>query len=490
MKQTLNFASALDAQLAGTVSVGLEDNDVVLNVDIERPVDEDGVPVDTADTPEAEIVEAQQTEAEVVETEDKLDQLQDTEESLESIQASIARFAAAGGMSRDVADVMHARIIDVTKHAGISIEAYMPSLEEYGGTANQYATTVSLEASIKESLKTFWKWIGETISKLWTKLKDFLISITSSARKLNVRAKAILEQARKAKGNATETELKGGIATSAYVDGGTQVAAADNLVNLAKATLDNGPKQYAGFVASAGAGTIEAALALGKGEAKLDAMAIKNIYIKGFGAAVTSTKVKSPNAGIAYLKGAPLFGGRSFVLSDIASIRNENFQSSAGLEKFTSGVSEIAGALRQIRADCIDTSNGKAKANKSVKVGSPSDLQSIAARVVEATELAHKFELNYVQRNSAVDEITKFAKSAASDAKENEQENVAAIKANGKLALAIWQSIAQVERVGLSTVVSQSKVALEYVTASLKQYGAGEATSEADKGGEAGKAAE
>lgn len=488
MKQ-FNLSQALDNQLSGVAGIGLEDNDVVLNVDIERPVDEEGVPVDTADTPEAEIVDAQQEEAEVADTEDKLDTLQDTEESLEAIQADIARFAAKGGMTADVADVMHARINDVTSRAGISIESYLPSLEAYGGSANQYATTVSLEATIKESLKSFWKWITETVSKLWTKLKDFLIKIVSAARKLNVRAKAILEQTRKLTGNAKEAELKGGIATAAYVEGSTQTAAADNLATLAKSTLDVGPKAYAGFVAAAGAGTIEAALAIEKGEAKLDVGSIKKIYA-GFGNAVTNTKVKSPNAGIPYLRGNPLFGGKAFVLSDASAINEGNLTGKVAdggfVSKFINSVGEVASTVRQLKADCIDISGGKSKAAKSVKVASVGDLQSIAARIVEATEVAHKYELNYVQRNTATDEIIKFAKSAATDAKEAETENVQAIKANGKLALVIWQSVGQIERVAVSTVVSQSKVGLEYVVACIKQYG-GEAAPAKKEGEEPAK---
>lgn len=482
-----NLTQALNSQLAGVAGIGIEDNDVVLNVDIERPVDEEGVPVDTADTPEAEIVDAQQEEAEVADTEDKLETLQDTEESLEAIAADVARFAGKGGMTQDVADVMHARINDVTSRAGISIESYLPSLESYGGSANQYASTISLEATIKESLKTFWKWITETVSKLWTKLKDFLIKIVSAARKLNVRAKAILEQARKLKGNAKEAELKGGIATAAYVEGSTPTAAADNLATLAKATLDVGPKAYAGFVASAGAGTIEAALALGKGEAKLDVGAIKKIYAD-FGNAVTSTKVKSPNAGIPYLRGNPLFGGKAFVLSDASAVHEGNLTGKVAdggfISKFINSVDEVAKTVRQLKADCIDISGGKSKSAKSVKVASAGDLQSIAARIVEATEVAHKYELNYVQRNKATDEIIKFAKDASSEAKEAEQENVQAIKANGKLALVIWQSVGQIERVAVSTVVGQSKIALEYVVACMKLYdGAAEpAKKEGDEG--------
>lgn len=481
----LNLAQALNSQLAGVAGIGLEDNDVVLNVDIERPVDEEGVPVDTADTPEAEIVDAQQEEVAVADTEDKLDTLQDTEESLEAIQADIARFAAKGGMTQDVADVMHARINDVTARAGISIESFLPSLESYGGSANQYATTISLEATIKESLKTFWNWIVETVSKLWTKLKDFLIKITSAARKLGVRAKALKEQVGKLSGEAKEKELKGGIATAAYVDGGTPVNASQNIKSLAEAALKAGPGEYESFIAKATAGTAAAAAAIEKGEAKLDAVAIKSIFSKGFGGAVTSTKIKSPNAGIAYLKGNPLFGGKAFVLSDVSAVRAENFTGTVKdgnvVERFVNSVGEVASAMRQIKADYIDVSGGKAKAAKSIAVASTSDLSTIAGNIEAACNHAYEYEKNYVARNKATDEIVAFAKKAASDAKEAEQANVQAIKANGKLALAIWQSVGQIERVAISTVVAQSKVGLEYVVACIKQYGGAAAPAEGDE---------
>lgn len=496
MKQPMNFTQALNFQLGGVVGVGLEDNDVVLNVDIERPVDEEGVPLDTSDTPEAEIVDAQQDEAEVTDTEDKLETLQDTEESLESIRADIARFAAKGGMTQDVADVMHARIIDVTKRAGISIEAFLPSMEAYGGSANQYATTISLEATIKESLKTFWDWIVKTVSNLWTKLKDFLIKITSAARKLGVRAKALKEQAGKLSGEAKEKELKGGMATAAYVDGGTAVNASASIKSLAENSLKTGPGEYETFISKATAGTALAAAAIEKGEARLDAQAIKSIFSKGFGGAVTTTKIKSPNAGIAYLKGNALFGGKAFVLSDANTIRGENFTGAVKdgnmLERFMNSVGEVTSAMRQIKADCIDVSGGKAKANKSVPVASPSDLATIAGNIEAACNHAFEYEKNYVNRNKATDEIVAFAKKAATSAKEAEQSNVQAIKANGKLALAIWQSVGQIERVAVSTIVSQSKVGLEYVVACIKQYGGAAEAPEGgdDKSGEAKKEGE
>lgn len=486
MNKQLSLSQALDQQLSGFAGVGIEDNDVVLNVDIERPVDDEGVPVDTADTPEAELVDAQQEEAEVVETEDKLETLQDTEESLESIRADVARFASAGGMTQDVAGVMHARVLEVTARAGVSLEAYMPSLESYGGSANQYATTVSLENKVTDALRAFWKWISETVAKLWEQLKSWAVKVTSAARKLNVRAKALQKEVAKVNGDA-KGPIEGGVAKAVYVESGSIAQAAVNLEKLAQVCLDAAPNKFTAFSTSSAAGTFAAASELEKGAAKLDGRGIKEVYA-AFGGAVTSTKIKSGNAGIAYLKGNPMLGGKAFALSDVAAIPDVNLTGDVKdgnfAEKFINSVDSVAKVVRAFKAEVVTVAGDKAKAAKEVDAASKSDMGSILSSVIGATDAAYKYEQSYAKRDAAAKEIVNFAASEAKAADKAEQANVQAIKANGKLALIIWQSVGQIERVALSAVVSQSKTYLEYVVASMKQYGAAPAAEEGKKEGE------
>lgn len=492
MNKQLSLSQALDQQLSGFAGVGIENNDVVLNVDIERPVDDEGVPVDTADTPEAELVDAQQEEAEVVETEDKLETLQDTEESLESIRADVARFASAGGMTQDVAGVMHSRVLEVTARAGVSLEAYMPSLESYGGSANQYATTVSLENKVTDALRAFWKWISETVAKLWEQLKSWAVKITSAVRKFNVRAKALLREVAKINGEAKEGGLEGGIAKAVYVESGTIAQAAVNLEKLAQVCLDAAPNKFTNFAASSSVGTFEAASELEKGAAKIDGRGIKEVF-GGFAQAVTSTKIKSGNAGIAYLKGNPMLGGKAFALSDASAIPDVNLtgdvKDGSFIEKFINSVDSVAKVVRACKAEVVSTAGDKAKAAKEAPVASKADMKTILDAVIGATDAAYKYEQAYAKREAAAKEIVKYAADEAKAADKGEQANVQAIKANGKLALIIWQSVGQIERVALSAVASQSKTYLEYVTASMKQYGAeapkAEGEGEGKKEGEA-----
>lgn len=484
MKQPISLSQALDQQLSGFAGLGLEDNDVVLNVDIERPVDDEGVPVDTADTPEAELVDAQQEEADVVETEDKLETLQDTEESLESIRADVARFTAAGGMSQDVAGVMHSRILEVTARAGVSLEAYMPSLESYGGSASQYQSTVSLENKVTDALRAFWKWISETVAKLWEQLKSWAVKITSAVRKFNVRAKALQKEVAKISGEAKEGGLEGGMAKAVYLESGTIPQAAINLEKLAQVCLDSAPNKFTNFAASSSVGTFEAASELEKGAAKLDGRSLKEVFV-GFAGAVTSTKIKSGNAGIAYLKGNPMLGGKAFALSDVAAIPDVSLTGNVSdgnfAEKFINSVDSVAKVVRAFKAEIVTTAGDKAKAAKEAPVASVSDMKTIIDAIIGATDAAYKYEQAYAKRDAAAKEIVKYAADEAKAADKAEQANVQAIKANGKLALIIWQTVGLIERVALSAVASQSKTHLEYVVASMKQYGAAAPAAEEGK---------
>lgn len=457
----------LNQQLNGFLNVGMEDNDVVLNVDIERPVDEDGVALDTSDAPEAELVDAQEEEAEVVETEDKLETLQDTEESLEGIRQSISRFSANGGMNQDVASVMHNHIEDIGRRAGISFNGLLPSTEAYGGSANQFATTVSLENKITEALKTFWNWIVTTVTKLWTKLKDWFIKITNVGTKLKTRAEAIKKSLSDVKGEAKEKELKSGAAAYAP-ESGTIAQAMGNVASLATVVL--GHAEYDKFITGASAGTVKATENLEAG-GTIDGSGIKKVFAQ-YGSAVGKGTVKGPVAGVAYLKGNALLGGKSFVIPSVQMLDKVTLQGSVKdanfLDRFINSVAEVEKVIRQFKADVVKTST---KEVKSVPVASVSELVTIVDAAIEAAKVVEAYKTNYAARDSATKAIVDEAKKHATASKEAEQKNTQAIKANAKLAVVIWQAVGQTERVALSAVVTQVKTGLDYVNACIKQYG-------------------
>lgn len=475
-----NHNISIEQQLANQFNIGLEDNDVVLNVDIERPVDEDGVPLDTTDAPEAEIVEAQAEEAEIVETEDKLENLQGAEESLEGIRQSIARFSANGGMNQEHATLVHNHIEDVGRRVGINLGTVLPSLENYGGTDNAWSTTVSLENKITESLKAFWKTIVTTVEKLWTKLKDWFVKMTNVGTKLHKRAVALKKVLSETKGEAKEKEIKSGAASYAP-DSGTIAQAMTNVVNLATAVL--GKSEYDRFIANASVGTIKATEVLEAG-GKLDANGIKRVFVQ-YAGAVTKTAVKGPVAGLTYYRGGSLLGGKAFVLPGVANIDKValtgDVKDSNMLDRFIASTGEMEKVVRQFKADVVKVST---KEVKSVPVASLSELNTIVDGAIQAAKVVESYKTNYAARDAATKAITDEAKKHVNAAKEAEQKNVTAIKANAKLALVIWQAVGNTERVVLSTVVSQVKTGLDYVNACIKQYG-GEAEKSGDGSDEA-----
>lgn len=459
---------SIEQQLMGTLAIGAEDNDVVLNVDIERPVDEDGVPLDTSEAPEAELVEAQDAETDVVETEDKLDDLQDAEESLEGIRRSIARFSANGGMNQEHAMLVHNHIEDVGRRVGITYAGMLDSLESYGSSGNAWSTTVSLENKIVESLKAFWKTIVTTVEKLWTKLKDLLVKMTNVGTKLHKRAEALKKLIAETKGEAKEKEITSG-ASSYAPDSGTIAQAMANVVNLATNVL--GKSEYDKFVTSSAIGTIKATEALEAG-GKLDGSGIKRVFVQ-YANAVTKTSVKGPVAGLTYYRGGSLLGGKAFVLPGVNNIDNialsGDVKDGNFYERFMADASELEKVIRQFKADVVKVST---KEVKSVPVASLSELNTIVDSAIQAAKVVEAYKTNYAARDAATKAITDEAKKHVNSAKEAEQKNVTAIKANAKLAIVIWQAVGNTERVALTAVVSQVKTGLDYVNACIKQYGA------------------
>ena len=94
---------ALTKQLgiySGVVSIEEQEINIELNIES----DEDGVPLDTTASPEAEMLDAGEDEAALDETTDAQEDLEEAHDALEALAISIEQYRLSGGMSPAIAE--------------------------------------------------------------------------------------------------------------------------------------------------------------------------------------------------------------------------------------------------------------------------------------------------------------------------------------------------------------------------------------------------
>ena len=219
-----------------------EDNDVVLNVDIER-ADEDGTPLDGGNTAEQSIVQAQDIESSIDNQESITDEMQEAQGALESFLVSVESFKANGAMTPAVAQAIYVGLDAITKSRfDITTEDYAaPSLESYSALTSE-AICISLEASIKEAAGSFLKSSVASIKETWNKTKGWIAEITDANQRLANRAKTLGSQVSGIKGKPKSDSVGEKFTKTVGIASGTPAQGAKNLEAFVKRALGAGTK--------------------------------------------------------------------------------------------------------------------------------------------------------------------------------------------------------------------------------------------------------
>jgi hypothetical protein len=169
---------------------GLEDESEMAPV-IEINVDENGTPLDTSETPEADMVEVEEGANDTEEATDTVEEIQEDQETLESIAIALRGSAANGGMTRGEAAFMQIAFDAVARKRGIDTTQALPSLESFGGTGSRLSNTQISMESVKSAIIGFWQALKRQLVRAWDIVKGFMIKVFDGAKGLKSKAEAI-----------------------------------------------------------------------------------------------------------------------------------------------------------------------------------------------------------------------------------------------------------------------------------------------------------
>lgn len=459
---------ALTKQLgisAGTVSVEEQEINIELNIES----DEDGVPVDTTEAPEAQILDAQEEETELDDTAEAQEELEEAHEALEALAISIESYKATGGLTSQLAEEKYQQLDLITRRWG-SLRTSCPSVESFGMESSQLDATISLESTVMEAIKRFWQTIIDTVNKWITSFRDWIVKIINVGSRLKKRAEALKKQVGEMKDGATK-EVKN---SSVYVAKGTLGQAAQNLHDLANIALTRGLKEYQTFVNGAGAGSLKA-LDSAEKHGEIDLTGAFNLY-KLYESIGISGKMASNKPGITLGVGKELPGGKAFTLSIVTSPG-----------KFTTDVDGIGKAKKWVNAIEgkieVVVSKDKLKDAK-IKTLNKTECNSVLDQVIAIAKIVESYKTNYAIREKAGKELVEFAKLASKEVKEENGKNGAVVKANVQIAQTLWSRMSQIDKSVLAGVVSGSKALLDFVNTSISASKGGAAKEEPKKEGE------
>lgn len=219
--------------------VSKEDNDVVLNIDIER--DEDGAAVDTQNTAEASMLEAQEIGNEVAESDGVADEIGEAQGSLESLMVAVENFKVNGAMTPAVATAIYAGLDAITStRFGITTEDYAVATLESFTSKTSEDICISLEADIAMAVGEFASSGLDAVKNVFSNItKWYEVNITTIGR-LTARAKVIEKAASKLQGAPKSAEPLDRFANSVGVSSGTVAQAAKNLAQYTNTALVGG----------------------------------------------------------------------------------------------------------------------------------------------------------------------------------------------------------------------------------------------------------
>lgn len=197
--------------LAAMLSTGIE-NDEARPTDAPA-VDENGNPVATEPTPEAEpaVEIAEDTEAaavaevadgaeEVAEVVDVVEELNEASEGLESLYIDIAAARKDGGLSAQAFRGYNAAVEAYAGRVGMIVAT--PAVESFGGATSRIHATASLESGVVDKIKEIVKKIIEAIKAAFRKVGDWFRKVALGAERMAERAKSLKKKAAGMKNNA------------------------------------------------------------------------------------------------------------------------------------------------------------------------------------------------------------------------------------------------------------------------------------------------
>lgn len=464
---------ALSKQLgiqARTVSIEEQEINIELNIES----DEDGVPVDTTEAPEAQILDAQEEETDLDTTAEAQEDLEEAHEALEALAISIEGYKANGGLTAQLAEEKYQQLDLITRRWG-SLRASCPSVESFGLESSQLEQTISLENTIVEGIKRFWQTIVDTVNKWIASFREWIAKTFNIGSRLKKRAEKMKKSISDMKTDPSSKQAEGSVAAGVYMASGKVSEGAATTKAVLDIALGKAVDAYKTFATSNQAGTVAAAAAVGEKHGSIDISGITNVY-KLYQGLTTSNSIPVPSMpGVKFRTSKPLPGGRVFGVTDVSA--PGSFASDAG------GITAAKKWVNTIKADLVTTvSKDKLKAAK-VNYLSSAECGVVIDNVVAIATLIENFKNKFAEREKVGKEITEFAKKQTTATKEAEGKNGALVKANIQIAQTLWSRVSQIDKAAVSAGLTISNSLLNFVGQSINK-GKGAEKEEPKKDGE------
>lgn len=464
---------ALTKQLgisAGTVSVEEQEINIELNIES----DEDGVPVDTTEAPEAQILDAQEEEAELDDTAEAQEDLEEAHEALEALAISIEAYKSAGGMSAQIAEEKYQQLDLITRRWG-SLRTSCPSVESFGLEDSQLTATISVENTVIEAIKRFWQTIVDTVNKWIESFRAWVAKTFNAGTRLKKRAEKMKKMVSDMKVDPSSKDVEGGTAAQVYMSKGTVKEGAANLLAIVDAALSKGVDAYRAFATSNETGTVKAATDAATKDGELDMSGISRVYSVYSAVTHGGGGIAGGAAGKTLSIGKPLPGGRVFGITQMSTT-----------VKFRSDVEGVALAkkwINGIEGKVVSNVSKETTKKAKVKLLSSADCNAVLDSVVAIASKIEAFKTKFAEREKVGKEITEFAKAQTKATKEAEGKNGALVKANIQIAQTLWSRLSQIDKAVLSGGLTISNSLLNFVSASIaagKKEGKAEETKAAE----------
>lgn len=206
--------------------VSVEENDVNININAETEggnestpevveaepaeldvtaVDEDAIPLDTSETPEASELEVQDVQSDADDTVDDIEELDNSLDSLESIYFTLANISAEGmEVTPGLARLTHVAVQNAVARFNLTpADCGIPSVEAMD-LAPEAEVQVAMEG-ILETAKAGAKQIVEQMKKLIAFIAEFVKSVTTAAGRTEKRIGDVEKAVRGFKGTWNES---------------------------------------------------------------------------------------------------------------------------------------------------------------------------------------------------------------------------------------------------------------------------------------------
>lgn len=449
--------------------ISIEEQEINIELNIES--DEDGVPVDTTEAPEAQILEVQEEEAEIDDTAEAQEELEEAHEALENLLISVEHYRLNGGMSPQIAEEKYKQLDLITGKWG-SLRDSGPSVESFGLESSQLSATISLENKITETIKKFWQTIVDTVTRLVTQFREWVTKTFNAGTRLKKRAEKIKKMVSDMKSDPSSKDASGSTASGVYMTKGSVKEGAENLLLTVNAALTKSVDAYKTFAASNETGTVAAAAASETKEGEFDMSGITRIMSVYTAVTYGGGSVAGSVPGQTLTVGKPLPGGRVFGVTDMkTSVKFRSDIEGVGLAK--KWINKIEGK--------VVTSVSKETLKKAkVKYLSSADATAVCDSVIAIATTIENFKNKFAEREKVGKEITDFAKKQTTAAKDADGKNVALVKANIQIAQTLWSRLSQIDKSVLGAGLTISNSLLNFVSSSISA-GKGEEKKDDDK---------